>query len=62
MDIITISREFGSGGRELMSGSAWGQRDAYHLTVNTTEWEIKRLVPAFSYLILQEKHPLRRST
>lgn len=45
MDIITISREFGSGGRELMSGSAWGQRDAYHLTVNTTEWEIKRLVP-----------------
>lgn len=32
--------------RELMSGSAWGQRDAYHLTVNTTEWEIKRLVPA----------------
>lgn len=46
MNIITISREFGSGGRELMSGSAWGQRDAYHLTVNTTEWEIKRLVPA----------------
>lgn len=32
--------------REIMSGSAWGQRDAYHLTVNTTEWEIKELVPA----------------
>jgi len=32
--------------REIMSGSAWGQRDAYHLTVNTTEWEIKKLVPA----------------
>lgn len=32
--------------RELMSGSSWGQRDAYHLTVNTTEWEIKKLVPA----------------
>lgn len=32
--------------RELMSGSAWGQRDAYHLTVNTTEWNIKELVPA----------------
>lgn len=32
--------------RELMSGSEWGQRDAYHLTVNTTEWDIKELVPA----------------
>jgi len=32
--------------RELMGGSAWGQRDAYHLTVNTSEWEIKQLVPA----------------
>lgn len=32
--------------REIMSGSAWGQRDSYHLTVNTTDWEIKELVPA----------------
>ncbi len=32
--------------REIMSGSAWGQRDAYHITVNTTDWEIKELVPA----------------
>lgn len=32
--------------RGLMTNSAWGQRDAYHLTVNTTEWEIKELVPA----------------
>ena len=32
--------------REIMTGSAWGQRDAYHLTVNTTEWEIKELIPA----------------
>lgn len=32
--------------REIMSGSAWGQRDAYHLTVNTTEWNMKELVPA----------------
>lgn len=32
--------------REVLSGSAWGQRDAYHLTVNTTDWEIKELVPA----------------
>lgn len=32
--------------REIMSGSAWGQKDAYHLTVNTTDWEIKELAPA----------------
>ena len=32
--------------REVLSGSAWGQRDAYHITVNTTDWEIKELVPA----------------
>ena len=32
--------------RELIGGPAWGQRDAYHLTVNTTDWEIKDLVPA----------------
>lgn len=32
--------------RELMSGSAWGQRAAYHLIVNTTEWKIKDLAPA----------------
>lgn len=32
--------------REIMSGSAWGQKDAYHLTVNTTDWEIKEMVPA----------------
>lgn len=35
--------------REIMTGSAWGQRDAYHLTVNTTDWEIKELVPAVAY-------------
>lgn len=32
--------------REILSGSSWGQRDAYHLTVNTTGWNIKELVPA----------------
>lgn len=32
--------------REILSGSSWGQRDAYHLTVNTTDWNIKELVPA----------------
>lgn len=32
--------------REIMAGTSWGQRDSYHLTVNTTDWEIKELVPA----------------
>ena len=32
--------------REIIGGPAWGQRDAYHLTVNTSYWEIKELVPA----------------
>lgn len=32
--------------REILSGSPWGQRDAYHLTVNTTGWDIRVLAPA----------------
>ena len=32
--------------RALMGGSDWGRRDSYHLTVNTTSWDIKELVPA----------------
>lgn len=32
--------------REILTDSVWGKQDAYHLTVNTTEWNIKDLVPA----------------
>ena len=32
--------------REIIGGYPWGQRNVYHLTVNTTDWEIKELVPA----------------
>ncbi|MBR2929355.1 MAG: cytidylate kinase-like family protein [Oscillospiraceae bacterium] len=32
--------------REILSGEEWGQRDAYHLTVNTTDWEMKELAAA----------------
>ncbi|MBP3937207.1 MAG: cytidylate kinase-like family protein [Clostridia bacterium] len=32
--------------RALLSSSPWGQRKEYHLTVNTTGWEIKKMVPA----------------
>lgn len=31
--------------RELMSDLPWGEREAYHLTVNTTGWTIKELTP-----------------
>lgn len=32
--------------RELLSGSDWGERVCYHLTVNTTGWALKELAPA----------------
>lgn len=32
--------------REIISGIKWGARENYHLTVNTTGWEIKELTPA----------------
>lgn len=31
--------------REIMSASTWGKRDSYHITVNTTGWNIKELTP-----------------
>ena len=39
--------------RELLSGETWGQRDAYHFTVNTTDWEIRELAEAVSELALR---------
>ena len=32
--------------RDIITGSRWGERGSYHLTVNTTGWEIKELTPA----------------
>lgn len=32
--------------RELMSGAPWGEKESYHLVVNTTDWQIKEAVPA----------------
>ncbi len=32
--------------REILTSSAWGQRDAYHLIINTSDWSIKDLAPA----------------
>ena len=32
--------------RELVGGSPWGSSTSYQLTVNTSDWEIKDLVPA----------------
>lgn len=32
--------------REILTDSRWGDRSAYHLIVNTTNWNIKELTPA----------------
>ncbi len=32
--------------RDMLSGSKWGDRSAYHLIINTTDWNIKELTPA----------------
>ena len=44
--------------REILSDSKWGQRDAYHLTVNTTGWNMKELAPVVADFALRwfDKH------
>lgn len=37
--------------REMITGSKWGDAKAYNLTVNTTGWNIKELVPAVAAFI-----------
>ena len=32
--------------REVIGGPAWGRRDACHLTVNTSGWNLRELAPA----------------
>lgn len=32
--------------REILTGSKWGTREAYHLIINTTGWELSCLAPA----------------
>lgn len=32
--------------KTILSGSEWGQRDAYHLIVNTSEWNMKDMAEA----------------
>lgn len=32
--------------REIIAGSEWGERSSYNITINTSGWEIKELVPA----------------
>lgn len=44
--------------RASMTGGAWGERTAYHLTLNTSSWKINSLVPvvaAFAQLWLGGK-------
>ena len=39
--------------RELLSGEEWGRKEAYHLTVNTTDWEIRELAEAVGEMALR---------
>lgn len=32
--------------REIITNSKWGERGTYHLIINTTDWNIKKLTPA----------------
>lgn len=32
--------------REIIAGGKWGECGSYHLTINTTDWNIKELTPA----------------
>lgn len=34
--------------RELLSGSDWGNPTAYHITINTTNWNIQNIAPAIA--------------
>ena len=36
--------------REILTGAAWGQPEAYHLTVNTTSWPIKAMAASLAAL------------
>ena len=39
--------------RELLTDSPWGECETYHVTLNTTGWDIKELVPAVKELALR---------
>lgn len=36
--------------REILSSSSWGQREAYHLIINTSSWDMKDLAAAIAEL------------
>ena len=39
--------------RKLLTDSPWGESETYHVTLNTTDWEIKELVPAVKELAMR---------
>lgn len=38
--------------REIVTNKIWGDRESYHLIINTTNWEIKKLVPVVKYYVI----------
>ena len=39
--------------REMVAGDSWGARDGCHLTVNTTDWDLRLLAPAMAEFALK---------
>ena len=39
--------------REIITGSKWGHCSTYHLTINTSEWQMKELTPAVADFALR---------
>ena len=39
--------------RAILSESEWGKAETYHLTVNTTNWNLKALAPAVAAFALK---------
>jgi cytidylate kinase len=37
--------------RDILTGSKWGEPHNYHVTINTTDWEIKQLTPAVTTIV-----------
>ena len=47
-DLIRKMKEIDKGRartRDFLSDSPWGHRESYHLTVNTSDWNLKELAP-----------------
>ncbi len=55
-DLKTKMKQIDSGRartREILGGTRWGEKEGYHLTINTTEWKINELAPTIAEFALR---------